>query len=369
MARKDTSKRESKGSAKGVKKEVAPKEVKSEPNSSEPSKNDFNKLYSAMNHLKSKGNNQPWDAYKALKSCEQKREFLFNYMKDKKFCWINKQLKEEFSQSSSVSSSSEEQWLSMAQIAAEEKLNPKDPEQNKLLEALLATLPSQAHSCKAWAEMGLLEYKYTKRIQKAQHEEEQKLQQERSMKVDDKTFQQLEGTVFRLTEPQEQPLSIMDKAQDQEEQNRDNQPNLYKEMLIKFKRVRRSMEDLAMDFLACKAQLEEKVKNEKSYLKALLDQAVQQYQAFCTGKEKCVEFLAVCSNTYTEDNFESLKRPSRALRHTWRASRRARSKRCRLCSSDGCLETCKLDSGDWGAKNIWPFKTAIEEPLHGTRKR
>ena len=124
----------------------------------ELSKNDYNKLYSAMNYAKSKGNQEPWSTYKGLTNLEDKKEFLSKYIKTKNFNWV-RSLKEKQTLESASSHIVQEEWLSKTRIADIEKLDTQSPEQNNLLEHLLASLPSRAHRVKAWAELGLLEYK------------------------------------------------------------------------------------------------------------------------------------------------------------------------------------------------------------------
>ena len=268
-------------------------------------KGEYNKLYSAMTYAKSKGDSEPWAMCKGLTTIEQKREFLSKYMKTKNFSWI-RTLKEQQAQRSTSSRTEEAQWLSKIQIADEEKLNMNQKEHLELLEGLLATLPSRPHKVKAWADMGLLEYKYIKDKEIKADSQEHVLQQDQEMKIDEKVHDALANSMFKMVEPSPVPLSLCDRVKEETATIEDKALE-YKEGLGKLKKVKRSMDDLAMDFLAQRAKLEE-VSNKKSYLKPLLEEACEQYTHYTKGKEEVAELLATLSNEYSHAVQEKLQK-------------------------------------------------------------
>ena len=81
----------------------------------------------------------------------------------------------------------------------------------------------------------------------------------------------------------------------------------YKEGCGKLTKVRRSMDDLTMDFLAQRAKLEE-VSNQKPYLKPLLEEACSQYTHYTKGKEHVAELMATLSNDFSAAALDKLKK-------------------------------------------------------------
>ena len=169
-----------------------------------------------MSYAKSKGDEEPWAIYKTLTSNEQKRAFLSKYMKTKKFAWI-RTLREEQSQRSSSSRTEEAGWLSKIQVADEEKLNLTLPEHQELLEAFLASLPSRPHKVKAWADMGMMEYNYTKAKETKGDTQEHFMKLDKEMKIDDKAHEALGNTLFKVAEPRPIPVSICDQVKEETE--------------------------------------------------------------------------------------------------------------------------------------------------------
>ena len=118
-------------------------------------KHDLDKMYQAMKYQAKKGNKHPLDSYSKLSTKAEKAEFFAKYLQAKKFDFL--EIKEERSAVSEVTSKETEGWMSKYQIADIEKL----PVDHPLMEKKLASLPSRAHSCKAWADEKELEYFYT----------------------------------------------------------------------------------------------------------------------------------------------------------------------------------------------------------------
>ena len=98
-----------------------------------------------------RGNRNPLDNYSKLKTKTERADFFAKYLQAKTFdfCEIN----EERSAVSEVTSKEAEGWMSNYQIADIEKL----PVDHPLMEKKLASLPSRAHSCNAWADEKELE--------------------------------------------------------------------------------------------------------------------------------------------------------------------------------------------------------------------
>ena len=118
-------------------------------------KKDLDKLYQAMKYQAKKGNPHPLEKYNKLTSRQEKQEFLQKYLTNKKFDYVGL---EQTSEANTSSTSKEtEGWLSKYQIADFEKL----PVDHPLLNDKLAGLAARAHSCKAWADKGEMEYFYT----------------------------------------------------------------------------------------------------------------------------------------------------------------------------------------------------------------
>ena len=110
-----------------------------------------------MKYQSKKGNKHPLDSYSKLSTKAEKAEFFAKYLQAKKFDFL--EIKEERSAVSEVTSKETEGWMSKYQIADLEKLRVDHP----LMEKKLASLPSRAHSCKAWADEKQLKHFFFKK--------------------------------------------------------------------------------------------------------------------------------------------------------------------------------------------------------------
>ena len=108
-----------------------------------------------MKYQAKKGNPHPLEKYNKLTFRQENQEFLQKYLTNKKFDYVGL---EQTSEANTSSTSKEtEGWLSKNQIADFEKLPVDHPRLNDKL----AGLAARAHSCKAWADKGEMEYFYT----------------------------------------------------------------------------------------------------------------------------------------------------------------------------------------------------------------
>jgi len=226
-------------------------------------------------------------------------------MKTKNFAWI-RTLKEEHSQRSSSSRTEEAQWLSKIQVPDEEKLKVTLPEHQELLEAFLACLPSRLHKVKAWADTGMMEYNYTK-AKETKGDTLEHLTQDKEMKMDDKAHEELGNNLFKVAEPGPINFSMCDQVKEETEIAEDKALLEYTESCGKLKKVKRSMDDLTMDFLAQRAKLEG-VSNQKHYLKPSLEETCSQYTHYTKGKEQVAELMATLSNDFSAAALDKLKK-------------------------------------------------------------
>ena len=158
--------------------------------SQEPTKGDFNNMYSAMQYEKTKhGNTKPLETYRAMKSGKDKHSFWRNFLADKKFNWLS--LQESHTCTSSAKEGHIEGWLSKYQVAAEEKL----PAGSELLQQLLDLLPCRAHRTASWAANGEKEYYYQAQKQVAvSNSSERQLMASRQGKITQAGFDQLKDS-------------------------------------------------------------------------------------------------------------------------------------------------------------------------------
>ena len=266
-------------------------------------------MYQAMKYSAKKGNKNPLDTDNKLTSRTDKAEFFAKYMQTKKFDFL--ELKEERSSVSEVSSKEAEGWMCKYQIADLEKL----PVDHPRMENKLASLPSRAHSCKAWADEKELEYFYTspkmtERGEKASHGI--KATGKGTVKKD-----QADALLTNISSSSAPPKAIEDgtptegnakgsEGDKNEEEEDDKEEEEHKKILedwtdkkLALTKICKTMGDLSNEALTVQGAL-----SHKPHLSSLMTEVAKQQQHFDPAR---IEALGLLGTMSQEQSHERMK--------------------------------------------------------------
>ncbi len=277
------------------------------PRESSPDRLDHQRMLNTINYQRKKGNSVPWEAYMECGSPEEKKLFLKKYLKDKKFRFLT--TKEDLTEERGKKTTSKhtQGWKSKFQIADLEKL----PLEHPLLESLLNTLPSRAHSYAPWAEKGEMEYYYESREEnETSQSKSKKIVLAREGTVESKTAKDLEEgfhqslTASSASQPRAlEDGSVKDDPGDMEDEEKRAET---KRMVKDLKKLSAVMTQTQINAIAVVSKLKE-LCVQKPYLKQLLDALEGELATFNPNRDSVVEVAQTAKDDNTEINILKLR--------------------------------------------------------------
>ena len=268
---------------------------------------DTQKMLNTMNYQKKQGNSAPWEMYQKCKGPQERRDFLTKYLADKKFTWVTVEVSHDNKTVEETGARSG--WKSRFQIADEEKL----PVDHPLMEALLSSLPAQAHSQKSWAEQGEMEYYYTSKEEtKAGTKKTHSVKSKREAKLDTKVAKDFEDEFYNEAASSSQPAlrAIVDGniKDDAAEMTAAEKTKAVQKLLKDSKKLSAIMTHLQGQGFTTVAKLREVVE-EKPFLHSLLEATIAACDNFNKARDEVVRDIhAYAAKEDSDVHIEKLKK-------------------------------------------------------------